>query len=522
MRLKIVALLFLVSPLTIQAQYNGTYKANKMDISSYCTSGTNCWHNMGNGSGIYDGDEGGDGQIVVSITAGAVYVWNYSTRVWTQHSELGGGWTKIAVQDQYHVFMLGSGGSCTAPNRALYFWDGVHTPTLAGTKCLTGIYVSKYGTQALLEGVDSNGTGWDSYNNGSTWTQDANTTGITGMYANDESDWCIAKSGVLYTYQEGSNEGVVAFSPAPSGTVTGCVFVTTAFSGGSGSDTSSNILMAWNSAGTVQTYSFTGGTWSTISGLAATKVVGPIKGNIVAFSAGVPYHYNVIPPSVSLTMAGSWTGCPNAGQTCQPGVKHKVTAYLHHPHDLINSVASQEGNPADYISATSTAVSAKCDPFFGDPADVECGLTADPGPNNRALCEVSATTLATPPAVPQWAGSIDAKSFDGSILATYSVPLGPGGYITTVVCSATLDACKQGTLPTCPIVSVDVEEECGGLACNLAEEEADAQEKCSYGNQPASWVQITPYLKGIAGSCVYNAGSKEELVPESFGQIPCD
>lgn len=500
--------------------YSYNYTAGMMNIQSYCYSQTNCWHPLNSGS-VYDTDEGGDGQVVATNGSGDIFTWNYTTRTWNINNE-GGSWTNVAVQDQFHVYLLGAAGAsgCPSPNKPIYFWDGSHLPSLI-SGCLTTIYINKYGSQQLVEGINSLGQAWYTEDGGSIWSQDSSLTNMTYLFIDDIGDRCSVKNGVLSAYQASIDSNWVTFSPAPSGTIAGCIFNANGFAGGSDTSTH-NFMLVWTTSGTVMMYDPLAGTWSTIYGSSATKVVGPGKSNIIEMSGGLPYHYNVVTSTVTLTGSGSFNGCPTPAQPCNAGIKHRITAHVYHAHELQGNIGMQEGAPNVVITASSTAVSAKCDPFFGAPGDGECTVNVDPGQNNEAFCEQSGEAIAQAPGVPQWGGSVDAKSYNGNIVSYLQTPVGPGGVITRVICGATVNSCKEGTYSTCPVVTVDVDAWCGGTSCVEFTELADAEAKCELGTQPAAWSNITPYLKGVPNSCIYGAGADPVLVPEAAFQIPCD
>jgi hypothetical protein len=512
-QLALLALLFSAAVLcTAQYKQTGGYGDFK-DITGYCTGTTNCWYHMPGGCLVNSLSIGEDGELVCLGTDNNNYSYNPNTRVWNLHNEWGTGNKSFAVQDTNDIYILGPNGpswaTCQASGHgsmSILKWNGTSLVGIQG--CLNQISA---GPDGSIGGVNylNNGYVWPAGASG--WTQ-VTGTGWTQLYVSDKNNFCGVKSGVLYV-QSGNATTPTAFSPSP-GTITGCVY--SAFTWGS----AASDLMVWGSFG-VKDYNFHTNTWSTVYGLTPNTMTSAKKGGVFATdSSHNVYHYNVMAPHAIATMAGSLNKCPT--NTCPPGAQHKVSSHIYYPHGVAGYLATQTGSPTTQISATSEDYAPRCDPFFGDPTSSECDPSA-PTIDNSALCLFSGQILTNDGLPMQFNGSIDAKSYDGTVLYTYTEPT-PGGILSTAVCSATKNACKPGTVATCPIDEFAVEQSCLGDAtkCVPSVNEEEAAQKCPLGDAPNAWVAINLYVPGVPNSCIYGFGPDPVMRPEAYLQVPCD
>jgi hypothetical protein len=505
---RILTLLFLLLQLPLFAQYKTTWNRGVTDITSSLAT-VNAWKALPQGGGCNSINMGSDGMITCMGTDGYPYQSSAATTTWTKVTAMGNQMHTV-VTSAGTTFALGPGGLdwaiCQTYGSSSYSilqWNGSAWVGLHG--CLSTLQI---GGDGSLVGFNTLGDTYQSTNHGSTWVQiSGHTFGPNFTYVSEASanSVCGIVGGTLYTF-DGTHFN--SFPTQPGGTPIGCLITGTRVP----------TLYTWNASNVVRMFTLYDGSqagtaWVTLAGT-AKGLTGPQKGMVLGLtSTGAPQHLNVYAGYISGSITGSWpNGCHG---TCPPGVTHTATLQVQLPHGLNGYKGFSQGTPSTNLNAVSFDYTPTCDPFFGDPNDLNCIPTM----SGLVLCSALQQGIYFPDPVPTISNSIDAKSTT-SVRGVYAVPLLLGaGWGATAICGVTANACATFTSATCN-QTTQIELDYAALGPNITEATAiaDATALCDSGAAPNSFKLENTYETGNPATCV---NTKVVWIPMSFGLIEC-
>jgi hypothetical protein len=481
------------------AQYPTTWHTGVMDLTAYCTNSTtptNCWKALGSIS-AYDADMGNDGTVAVLDNSYKLYFWDHtSTYSWVQQTAAGSGWSDMAVYDSTHIYLIaGTTPVCPSPNRPVYFYDGVHAPTKTATGCFTQIWVAKntVSPAATLEARDASGTYSYSSDQGATWHVNSNLAGATGIFLADGTHYCKVVSNTLYTYTP--DQGTAAFTPAPSGTITGCFW-------NPAPPDANGVMMVYSSSGTVQNYDFAGGIWHTVyTPVPIGRLYGYGKATVLGLqTGGQPYHYNVLGGYIEGVTSGNLNVCPGLG-SCN-GAVHTIHLRVQLPEGVGGSLTTVPCSPTVFCSGYAWDASAACDVLFGPSNDSNCTPTV---PNEDVICSLTLANLGSGGTPPAPTYSEDYVTWNGQKNISGPYPIGPHGYTSHYICYVN-GACATGTSAACPASDIHGDVISGTPSDSVS----IAALQCQLG----PWTTVSKYFPDIgSSSCLQFTLDKHAKVP---------
>jgi hypothetical protein len=490
-RLLLLAVLCVSPCVFAQQGYTTTWTGLQLtDLTSHCQiAGQNCWIPLPSGLAAYSVDIGGDGSLAALTTAYNLYTWNASTLQWTIHNEAGLGWARVVVQDATHIYLeSGQVPQCgDGQNRAIYFWSGSGAP-VQKNGCFQIITVGK--EDGSLSAIKVDGTVWQSTDGANTWTQITGAPVATDVSASDVNNVCIISNSTLYTRTK-SNDGFVAFSPAPPNGAQGCLYRPNA--------PDYPFIVVYNTHGDYM-FDFNSQTWTLLQGFSNYKLAAYGKGTLFGISASnVIQHYNVYAGYYAGTISGQFQTCPGLNN-CPGGAIHTVKLQVTFPHGIYGNLASQAGPFTSFLSATGYDASTQCDVLF-NPGSPECNPTVI---IDEADCSVVGFLGGGSPLPPNSHFSEDIESYSGTN-RTLQISGSGNHWIATISCDATDQRCGGGTSAVCgpPTIipqPVEVDGYCFGGSCTAVDAVDTARMDCALHSylEHGAWGMFYVYLPGLA------------------------
>jgi hypothetical protein len=315
---------------------------------------------------------GFDGYVLGVDASGSFWTLPFATTsksLWTKVPAMGSGAAYVAVRNKNEIYALF--GACGASNLwAIHGWNGSSWRTLSG--CLSEISVTD---DDVLIGINyTNSLAYFTTNPGVTPTSWAQLAGGWTHIAGYNHELAFGSAGYqLYQINPSTNVYTVMTGAPPVSlnplqpmvtTSDGYLFLRVA----NGSPGPNGNLYYYN-------FGSSNPTWVNIYNWAANLGGGASRNGLFFLDAnGYPYHVLMTALAHSTTISGNYL-CPPAG--CPTGSYHTAFAGGNFPHGYNTATqATSSGAPASYLSATLNDVSGLCDPFFGDPASIECFVGA--------------------------------------------------------------------------------------------------------------------------------------------------
>lgn len=444
-----------------------------------------------------------------SPTDNFTYEYEGPTTGWVQLTLLGTSVKAIAAINDSTVYTLQSYSACN-PWYTLY--SGTSTSQSFVGSCWKTIQVSVDGT---IAGVNSNSQLVYSTNGGVTvqFIDGGNTYSFVSIA--DQYSGCAVRNGQVYWISP--NAGVSNLMTQPSYTVSQCAITR-------GEDP---VLVILGTGGQQSILNTANPSWDNIGhsvNYASISTSG--KGRVFALrSNGDVDYWNIRPPRLTLTMAGTWPNCPNAAHPCsniQPAPTHTLTATVHATSGGLNSsvnTQTTQGNPSSNLQATAYDDFGQCSMEYGDVNDPACVPNANSGSN--ADCSVAGPL-----------GGSDTPAPLKNILTSlyYNTATGnntyQGGsycsawpcntkytYVVTMACGVK-KSCQLGTNSTCAPANPTVYEYAEGNTQDAAKNAATWY--CDAHEPPNGWRWSYKYIQNQAPqTCEYFNGPDSVLA-----QIP--
>lgn len=340
------------------------------DITSYCTSGTDCFVPMPSADCSHGIRIGGDEFLACLNSSGTVLKYNPGTKSWAATS-----WTGeygLAVQDANDVYVLRPNSQyCTAPNYGVY---SLNTSTGAYTfanGCGTILNVAGDGTLVI---INSSAQAYYTLNPANGWTQ----LPFPGIWG-----WIAAANQFLVVAVR-TDHTVWQCNPANCtwaqlGTLSNAIDITASYAGDVSVIGSDSKLHHWN-----------GSSWATASGSTISAIAEASVGLIYAGIGGQPYHWNIIGGGFSAHLGGNVNGCPPPNG-CTPTTEHTGSIDLGMGEGIGSGVVTGETSPENGMNLTSTGFSGQCDFGFSGPNDPSCKPTL----SASIFCPIAAAYLFT-------------------------------------------------------------------------------------------------------------------------------
>lgn len=447
---RILALAFLLCASVCWGQYDTTYATGVTDITSYCTSGTNCWVASLIPRALISIAAAQDGSIYALDASGCAFFYDWQARTYTQQTAWGCGWSQASSQTgaPNYPLMVGltkTDAGCPSGTKRFYWWFGSGVPSNTGN-CATDW---EGGSNAELQisrtpGPNGMPSGHSFFWNGSAYT-DIGTGWISGSVF-DSKTACVVLAGVgthtnvLYMLSKNGTFGQMAAQPPGPGKGWGwdhCLVTD-----------DSEIVVYGN--GTQFLYDVGTNTWKTLAGTAPTLMTAMSKAMMVGLIGGQPNHLNIYAGFISGTTSGSVNQCPDAAHPCGQTAQHQAGIQVTLPGGLMGNSNNQITQASAGINVSSLDFSPKCS-LFGSRNDPNCQATS----TGYITCLVSGAAFAGsaaekhPPKIFGDAFSIDMRGWDNQMFMYNERPTGDGGYYGEAKFGATANACKPNTHASC-------------------------------------------------------------------------
>jgi hypothetical protein len=484
--------------------YNVTSSAAFTDITSQCIGAVDCWVPLAGNKTAKSLAVLPDSDLYMVDTAQGC-VWSFTmngTKVWTQQTILGCGWSNVALEysltstnPPLQVALLKTDSTCAAGESRLYWTYGPNGPgggaPVESTACMTGIYAANDGSQLQLTRTpapsgftDGHSFFWDStayHDIGTGWTRGA---------VSNSRHACAIKGGQVYLWNSSAFEAMY-LQPFPASGNNQPSALTCSFSTNATDGKMLLLVTGGGAAPKVKWYDETAAVWDTVysqpGGVVLSQVGTLVAADQDTIFALVPgngstanqiNNLNLSGMSVTMSVAGAENTCPTS--TCPGYINHTAYAQVNWPHGGLCSgcgTQSSQSLPANNtFGITATDLTAKCSPFYSDPSDPSCTITY----YGYVLCPI-AGVLTPPPPPPPICGtphssgttqtcslngvsgiSIDYQSYDGSSFTWYNtreiiVPDGlfgnqgniPIGWAGNGAGGMNVNMCAAGTVATC-------------------------------------------------------------------------
>lgn len=517
-----------------QNGYPTNYHRGVMDVTSYCTSGTNCFKQLVTEIAPLDGAIGSDGYMLWRKTDNSLHTYSTSTYSWSQPTFSDPYTKQIVVQNANTIYRLKNTDSyCgTGPTfRTQKLVNGAWVNLTSGNDCQSFMAAGRDGTLMAIGYGNANGAPVYKFNFSTGGWVGYGTTNMLFLSVASADAMCglskVSGSMKVYVNSDTTNDFVMMPTQPATSNASGCAI--------SNDATVSNgqpVLYVWSYAdNTLFSYDFPTATWKQITlPNVGTAHVGYVvtAGSAATFltmgggtGGGYVHHFNVLAAYANGNTVGSQTGC----HTHSDCPYHNLgTLRTHFANGGLHGTQSQQSAYAsDQINIPSWDVNPLCDEWYGDPQSgwgdlVDCTINVD----GDVHSEQDGTVWATPGPVPIINDGTDALTASGVVMSIIGTEVLPVGYAVVQDCSAPIDACEPFTSAFCPsltIVQQDVIVFGDPTKMTAAEAISKAAPQCEIeGGTPNAWRIDETYENDDINTCVYR---RTVPVPKGYGTIFC-
>jgi len=361
-RLLLVLPFVFLFPLIIEAQYTHTFTHPIEDMVYHLEAGVSAWQSLPNSAQckLASASVSTEGNFWCVFTSdNLVHKWDATAKTWSTQTAMASAVVRLAVQDDSNIYSLQLGG-CASHQGITYYrvyhWSGSAWSQPNTSICTSSLTV---GHDGYLAGIRWNSTLTRqlsySSDSGVSWHPWADNWSFVNMWQSGIG-CAVDLSNTVWEVSQGNSPGNLG-SPATG--IVGCAIF----------PLDNEYTVVWTSGGAVYS-NYDDTTWSQISGLVISQLVGASRGSIFALdSAGHPYHLNMYAGALTESTTGTYKNVPGMNVQIQP--HHTGTTKVKFPHSINGIQNSQTILYSSNMNVGSWDANPLCDPFIGA-NDPEC------------------------------------------------------------------------------------------------------------------------------------------------------